>query len=165
MADVSSETAVSKTLLVGFAWRDWEEDRDEDAPETVERDEEGRGLDDREAVEREPDDDRPDDERADDERVLEERDEESERDEDEPREGAREEDAEREDEDREPVERSVDECERVPRRVDSLELTVHPPLFSSNDQIRPTVIHPLRQHLRQLCPPWRQLLQLFQLEY
>lgn len=95
-------------------------------------------------------------ERADDERALEERDEV------EPREDVRDEDeaereVEREDEEREPDERSVVECERVPRRVDSCELTAHPPLFSSSDQIHPMAIPSLRQRLHQLCRLWRQL--------
>lgn len=89
-------------------------------------------------------------ERADEERALAERDDEAERDEDE---------AEREDDDREPDERSVVECERVPRRVDSCELTEHPPLFSSSDQIHPTETRSLRQHQHRLCRLWRQLQQ------
>jgi hypothetical protein len=65
---------------------------------------------------------------------------------------------EREDEDRELDERSVVECERVPRRVDSLELTAHPPQSSLNGQTRPTVIHLLRQHRHPLFQQWQQLL-------
>ena len=69
-------------------------------------------------------------------------------------------DAEREDEERELGERSVVECERVPRRVDSLELTVHQPQSSLSGQTHPTVIHPLQQHRRLLCRLWQQLQQL-----
>ena len=66
----------------------------------------------------------------------------------------REEEEERESDEREPV-----ECERVPRRVDSLELMVHPPQSSLSDQTHPTVIHLPQQHRRPLCQPWQQLLQ------
>ena len=137
----------------------------------MERDEAGRVLDERDAVDR--DDEREEDdrseigrseeerdevERADEERALAERDDEAEREEADPREGVRDEDeAEREDDDREPDERSVVECERVPRRVDSCELTAHPPLFSSSDQICPVVIHSLQQHPHRPCRLWRQL--------
>jgi hypothetical protein len=108
----------------------------------VERDDAGRVLDERDAVDRD-----------------------DERDEAEPREGVRDEDeVEREDEDREPDERSVVECERVPRRVDSCELTAHPPLFPSSDQICPMVIHSLQQHLHRPCRLWRQLQPQFQPE-
>lgn len=74
-------------------------------------------------------------------------------------------DEEREEEERELGERSAVECERVPRRVDSLELMVHPPQSSSGGQTHPTVIHPLQQHRRPLCRPWQQLLQQCLPEY
>ena len=66
----------------------------------------------------------------------------------------REEEEERESDEREPV-----ECERVPRRVDSLELMVLPPQSSLSGQTHPTVIHLPQQHRRPLCRPWQQLLQ------
>ena len=71
---------------------------------------------------------------------------------------AREDELEREDEERELDERSAVECERVPRRVDSLELTVHPPRSSSTGRIHPTAIHQLPLHQRPLCPLLPQLL-------
>ena len=116
-----------------------ERERDE---EDAEREDGERGLVEREEPERD-DDVREDDDDRDDEA---EREDEAERDED----------AEREDEDRAVVERAVVECDRVPRRVDSLELTVHPPLSSSVGRIYPAVIHLLQQHLHQLCPRWLQ---------
>ena len=68
-------------------------------------------------------------------------------------------DAERDEEERESDERAPVECERVPRRVDSLELMVLPPQSSLSGQTHPTVIHLPRQHRRPLCQPWQQLLQ------
>ena len=125
-----------------------------DARPSTERDAEGRVLDERDAVDR------------DGERDEAEREEESERDEAEPREGVRDEDeVEREDDEREPDDRSVVACERVPRRVDSLELTAHPPLFSSSDQIHPMAIHSLRQHLHRLCRLWRPLQRQYRPEH
>ncbi len=114
-------------MLVGVASRDCERERVEAERTFVERapdvrDAEGRAVDD----EREDEDGRE----------LLEREEEFERwelvrEEDEPR------DEERVDEE----DRSLVACERLPRRVDSLELTVHPPPSSSNGQTRPTEIH------------------------
>ncbi len=72
---------------------------------------------------------------------------------------AREDELERDEEDREPDERPVVECERVPRRVDSLELMVRPPRSSLSVQTHPTVIHQLQQHRHPLCRLWQQLLQ------
>ena len=66
--------------------------------------------------------------------------------------------AERDDAEREPDERPVVECERVPRRVDSLELTVRPPQSSLSDRTHPMVIHLPQQHRHPLCRPWQQLL-------
>ena len=63
------------------------------------------------------------------------------------------------------AERLVVECERVPRRVGSLELTVRPPLSSSIDQIHPVGIHLPLQHLHLLCPRWLQPLLQCQQEY
>jgi hypothetical protein len=120
----------------------------------VERDEAGRVLDERDAVDR--DDEREEDDRSEVGRSEEERDE-VERADEERALAERDDEVEREDDDREPDERSVVECERVPRRVDSCELTAHPPLFSSSDQICPMVIHLLQQHPHQPCRLWRQL--------
>jgi hypothetical protein len=142
----NSDTAVSNTLLAGAASRDWERVRVE-----VERVSAGREEDDErdEALER------VEDERDDAlERVDDERDEEAES-----REVVRGE------EDREREERSVVECERVPRRVDSLELTAHPQLSSSSDQIRPEEIHWRQRHQRQLCLLLRRLRQQYPQEH
>ena len=73
--------------------------------------------------------------------------------------------AERDDAEREPDERPVVECERVPRRVDSLELTVHRPQSSLSGQTRPMVTHLPQQHRHPLCQPWHQLLQQSLQEY
>lgn len=73
--------------------------------------------------------------------------------------------AERDDAAREPDERPVVECERVPRRVDSLELTVHRPQSSLSGQTRPMVTHLPQQHRHPLCRPWLQLLQQLLQEY
>ena len=71
---------------------------------------------------------------------------------------AREDELDREEEERESDERAAVECERVPRRVDSLELMVHPPQSSLNGQTHPAVIHPRQQHRHPLCLQWQQLL-------
>jgi hypothetical protein len=71
----------------------------------------------------------------------------------------------RDEEERELAERSEVECERVPRRVDSLELMVHPPQSSLSGRTHPTVIHSPQQHQRQLCQPWQQLPQQYLQEY
>ena len=167
MSEANCDTAVSKTLLCGAASRDCERVRDDPSRGAVERDETGREERERDEADRgraELDDDG----REEFERESAERDEEAERDddalrEDDPRALEREE-LEREELDRdEPdeeargvAERAVVECDRVPRRVGSLELTVHPPLSSSIDQIHPVVIHLPPQHLHQLCPRWMQ---------
>ena len=131
----NSDTAVSKTVLAGATSRDWERGRDE-----VERVPTGRDEDDCEDVREREDAARGTDEA----RGVVDREEALER-----------EDVER-DVARELEERSVVECERVPRRVDSLELTVRLQLFSSSDQIRLEVIRSLQQHQHQLCPLLRQ---------
>lgn len=113
-------------------------------------------MDDRSEVGR-SEDERDEVERADEERALAERDDEAEREEESERDDAEPREAERDADDREPDERSGVECERVPRRVDSCELTAHPPLFPSSDQICPMVIHSLRQHPHRPCRLWRQL--------
>lgn len=120
------------------------------------------GRDDGEDEERDEEDDRPDAGRAEAARELDERDEDVERVDDE-----RDEDDERELEapEREPDERSVVECERVPRRVDSLELMARPPPSSSSDQIRRVEIRSLRQRQHRLCLLWLQLLQQFLQEH
>ena len=136
--------------------------RDDPSRCAVERDEAGR-----EECERDEADrvraERDADGREELERESVERDEEAERDEDalrdeDPRALEREE-LERDELDEEArgvAERSVVECDRVPRRVGSLELTVRPPLSSSIDQIHPVGIHLPPQHLHQLCPRWMQ---------
>ena len=131
----NSDTAVSKTVLAGATSRDWARGRDE-----AERVPAGRDEDDCEDECEREDAARG----AEEARGAADRDEALER-----------EDVER-DEARELEERSVVECERVPRRVDSLELTVRLQLFSSSDQIRLKVIRSLQQHQHQLCPLLRQ---------
>ncbi|CAB4660709.1 unannotated protein [freshwater metagenome] len=167
MSEANCDTAVSKTLLCGAASRDWERVRDDPSRGAVEREEAGREECERDEADRGREE-LDDDGREEFERESAERDEEAERDddalrEDDPRALEREE-LEREELDRdEPdeeargvAERAVVECDRVPRRVGSLELTVHPPLSSSIDQIHPVVIHLPPQHLHQLCPRWMQ---------
>ena len=73
--------------------------------------------------------------------------------------------AERDEAERELDERPVVECERVPRRVDSLELTVHRPQSSLSGQTRPMVTHLPQQHRHPLCRPWQQLLRQLLQEY
>ena len=150
MSEANCDTAVSKTLLCGAASRDCERVRDDPSRGAVEREEAGR-------EERERDEaDRGRAELDDDGR------EEFEREELEREELDR---ADPDDEARGVAERSVVECERVPRRVGSLELTVRPPLSSSIDQIHPVEIHLPLQHLHQLCPRWLQPLLQCQQEY
>jgi len=139
MSEANCDTAVSKTLLCGAASRDCERVRDDPSRGAVEREEAGREEDPR-ALEREE---------------LE-------------REELEREELDRADPDEEArgvAERLVVECERVPRRVGSLELTVRPPLSSSIDQIHPVGIHLPLQHLHQLCPRWLQPLLQCQQEY
>ena len=139
MSEANCDTAVSKTLLCGAASRDWERVRDDPSRGAVEREEAGREEDPR-ALEREE---------------LE-------------REELEREELDRADPDEEArgvAERLVVECERVPRRVGSLELTVRPPLSSSIDQIHPVGIHLPLQHLHLLCPRWLQPLLQCQQEY
>ena len=139
MSEANCDTAVSKTLLCGAASRDCERVRDDPSRGAVEREEAGREEDPR-ALEREE---------------LE-------------REELEREELDRADPDEEArgvAERLVVECERVPRRVGSLELTVRPPLSSSIDQIHPVGIHLPLQHLHLLCPRWLQPLLQCQQEY
>ena len=175
MSEANCDTAVSKTLLCGAASRDCERVRDDPSRGAVERDETGREERERDEADRgraELDDDG----REEFERESPERDDDALR-EDDPRALEREE-LEREELEREELdradpdeeargvaERSVVECERVPRRVGSLELTVRPPLSSSIDQIHPVGIHLPPQHLHQLCPRWLQPLLQCQQEY
>ena len=144
MSEANCDTAVSKTLLCGAASRDWERVRDDPSRGAVEREEAGREEDPR-ALERE------ELEREELEREELEREELDRADPDEEARGV--------------AERLVVECERVPRRVGSLELTVRPPLSSSIDQIHPVGIHLPLQHLHLLCPRWLQPLLQCQQEY
>lgn len=170
MSEANCDTAVSKTLLCGAASRDCERVRDDPSRGAVERDETGREERERDEADRgraELDDDG----REEFERESPERDDDALR-EDDPRALEREElereELDRADPDEEArgvAERSVVECERVPRRVGSLELTVRPPLSSSIDQIHPVGIHLPLQHLHQLCPRWLQPLLQCQQEY
>ena len=165
MSEANCDTAVSKTLLCGAASRDCERVRDDPSRGAVERDETGREERERDEADRgraELDDDG----REEFERESPERDDDALR-EDDPRALEREEldRADPDEEARGVAERSVVECERVPRRVGSLELTVRPPLSSSIDQIHPVGIHLPLQHLHQLCPRWLQPLLQCQQEY
>ena len=144
MSEANCDTAVSKTLLCGAASRDCERVRDDPSRGAVEREEAGREEDPR-ALERE------ELEREELEREELEREELDRADPDEEARGV--------------AERLVVECERVPRRVGSLELTVRPPLSSSIDQIHPVGIHLPLQHLHLLCPRWLQPLLQCQQEY
>ena len=150
MSEANCDTAVSKTLLCGAASRDCERVRDDPSRGAVEREEAGREECERDEADRGREE-LDDDGREEFEREELEREELDRADPDEEARGV--------------AERSVVECERVPRRVGSLELTVRPPLSSSIDQIHPVGIHLPLQHLHQLCPRWLQPLLQCQQEY